>query len=63
MHTFMENIHWMLRDISPFALAVAGLAMLAMVLYLLTKWKEFMMIALTAGIYVIPFMTASKLHY
>ena len=63
MHTFMEDIQWMLRDTSPFALICAGLATLALVLYLLTKWKEFMMIGLTAGIYVIPFMMSGKAHY
>lgn len=63
MHTFMENVQWILRDVSPFAIAFAIIALLATMLFALTRWKEFMMIGLTAGIYVIPFLTASKLHY
>ncbi|CAN5449417.1 hypothetical protein BH10PLA1_BH10PLA1_03110 [soil metagenome] len=60
MHTYVEDIQWMLRDVSPFALICAGLALIALVLYLLTKWKEFMMIGLTAGIYVIPFLMSTQ---
>ncbi len=63
MHSMMEDIHWMFRDTSPFAIGFAGLALLAMALFAITKWKEFMMIGLTSGIYVIPFLMSGKLHY
>ena len=56
MHTFMDDVQWFLRDVSPFAMACTILALVAFAFYFFTKWKEFMMIGLTAGLYVIPFL-------
>ena len=54
--SYQDELHWMMRGVSPFALYAGGIAVVALVLFLLTKWKEFMMIGVTAGIYVIPFL-------
>jgi len=59
MHTFAEDIQWMLRDTNPFALYAAGIAIVFLILYVITKWREFFMIGLTAGIYVIPFLMST----
>ncbi len=58
---YLDQLQYATRDVSPYAMYAAGLAVLALGLFLITKWKEFMMIGLTAGIYVIPFLT-SGLH-
>ena len=56
MHTLWEDIFYSLRFVSPFAMICAVIATVSLVLYLITKWREFFMIGLTAGVYTIPFI-------
>ncbi len=63
MQNIPELMYWITHHVSPFAIGFGLLAIVAMVLYLLTKWKEFMMIGVTAGIYVIPFLMSPPAHY
>ncbi len=57
MHSIWSDILWNLRFVPPFALGCAGLAVMMLTLWLLTKWREFMLVGLTAGLYAVPFIT------
>ena len=63
MHTMLDDILYSLRFVSPFAAICGVLAIISLVMYLITKWREFFMIGLTAGIYTIPFIFWSANHY
>lgn len=56
MHSFWSDLLWSVRDISPFALGCGGIAAVTTVLWYLTKWKEFMLVALTTALYILPFL-------
>ncbi len=63
MHTMWSDILYSLRFVSPFAMICALLAIVSLVMYLITKWREFFMIGLTATIYTIPFVFLGANHY
>ena len=63
MHTMWSDILYSLRFISPFAAICAALAIGSLVMYLITKWREFFMIGLTSAIYTIPFIFWGANHY
>ncbi len=60
MHTFWDEVQWVLRDTSPFALIIAGVTLLSLIMFHLTKWREFMLIGLTMGVYLVPFLMTGR---
>jgi len=60
MHTFWDDVQWMLRDTSPFALIVAGLTLTSLVMYHITRWREFMVVGITMGVYLVPFLLTGR---
>jgi hypothetical protein len=60
MHTFWDDVQWMLRDTSPFALIVAGLTLTSLVMYRITRWREFMVVGVTMGVYLVPFLLTGR---
>lgn len=63
MHSLWSDILWSLRGVSPFAFICGILAIVSLVLYLITRWREFFMVGVTATIYTVPFILWGASHY
>jgi hypothetical protein len=63
MHSIWSDILWNMRFVSPFAFICGVLAIGSLTMYLITKWREFFMIGLTAAIYSVPFLLWGANHY
>jgi hypothetical protein len=63
MHSFWSDILYTLQGVSPFALICGLLAIISLTLYLITRWREFFMIGLTAAVYALPFIFWGASHY